>query len=146
MSEEIKVKEVHRNTANSLAGESSINDTVISYGKDAFEKYGLAEGQTLEQAIAAQRACSDFIAAVSLATGEIAAKHMAEHKDIDTMTATVPIGKNKLEVSFRREVEVSDGKGGRKMKKGAISTKYRYSVPMTRVKQHLSNLAADLLK
>lgn len=136
--------------AESIKKEIKVGDAgVVEVNKDLYEKH-LPEQLTLGTVKAVQDHNSNFLAAVSLAVGEIGLAHLKKHKDIDTITANVPVAKDKLNIGLKREAQVPDGlgKGGMRTKHGVLSVGYKVHAAgnvgaYKKVREHISATAED---
>lgn len=111
---------------------------------DAYEE-NLPEGMTLAQRKEWEKHDNQFMCAAALAFGEFSAEHMAKNKDVDQTNTRVAMGGDKVDLSFKRKAEVSDGKGGRTEILGMVGVKYRATAHLTSVKASLKATAAELL-
>lgn len=111
---------------------------------DAYER-NLGEGLSLEGRKAYEKHDNAFICAAGLAFGELSTDKMKEKADLEKTAGRVTMGGDKLDLSFTRKSEVSDGKGGRMEVIGSVGVKYRATAHLTAVKKHLRETATAAL-
>lgn len=144
---DIKIKPENRELADKFKAALAIDETGTATGADdLFEEYLESKGRKLEDVKELNKLTNTFLGSVHLAMGEVSIDKMKENKEIDQTYLTVPMAGNKADVTFRRTAEVSDGKGGRMVKHGLGSIKYRQRITLTNEKAHLSQLAEAALK
>lgn len=80
------------------------NNTLVDNGQ--FRKIATEDGRDVDRMIEDDNYRSDYIAANTVAQGEISLEHMKSNKDVGTVSGTFEIGRNKMEVSFERHNRV----------------------------------------
>jgi hypothetical protein len=71
-----------------------------------FRKIATEDGRDVDQMERDDEYRSDFIAANTLAQGEIALEHKRNNKDVSTVSGVFEIGRNRMEVSFEKHQRV----------------------------------------
>jgi hypothetical protein len=108
MSENFKFDPKTRTLADRIKAASGVgvdeNNTLKDDG--VFRKIATEDGRNVDQMISDDEYRSDFIAANTLAQGEIARDYMKDNKDVGTVSGTFEIGRNRMEVSFERHQRV----------------------------------------
>lgn len=139
------VKPEVRKVADALKATATFGeDGTPALALDAYEA-NLTEGLSLEGRKAYEKFDNVFICASALAFGELSTDKMVENKDLEKTATRVSMGGDKLDLSFTRKSEVSDGKGGRMEVAGSVGVKYRATAHLTAVKQHLRETATAAL-
>lgn len=138
----------------SLDGHLTINEsgaieTVKDEAFNAFlEKHG--NGKTLSDVVETQQVVSNFIDTLALAAGRKSIALLKDNKELDKTEGKVRVGNDRVKFSLSRSSEVSDGKGGRKVKHGTTSLAYLVSGgastgSMKKIRDTLSEEAAKAL-
>lgn len=139
------IKAEVRKIADNLKSDATFNeDGSPAFALDAYER-NLGEGLTLEARKAFEKNDNNFMCAAALAFGELSTDKMKDNKDLEKTATRVTLGGDKLDLSFTRKSEVSDGKGGRMEVAGSIGVRYRATAHLTAVKKHLRETATAAL-
>lgn len=104
------------------------------------------EKEILEKA---QKLTTDIGLAHGLAVGRVGAQFMADNKQVDVVSVTLPLGKDVMSATVQRSAEVGFGSNEKKQVYGRLTTAYKKSFPTTQVKHirdNISAYAAELLK
>jgi len=106
MSEDVKVKDKTRHMADRIKPILSIKENGELVDDKVFEKIATEDGRDLKQMIDDDVYRSDFVSALTLASGEKTAEHMKKDKKIENVSGSFEIGRSNMEISFQRHKKV----------------------------------------
>jgi hypothetical protein len=93
---------------------------------------------------------NEIVSAAGLALGEVGIDHFKKHKGVDSLALGFAAGKDKVELSFDRQRQFPDGKGGQLTRNGVLSAKWSVAGASNKgsfkkVREHLAERAAAVL-
>ena len=148
------IKPVTRQLADTLKGEMSLpkGESIIQITPEAFQKTLEGTELTVESFKLHETHRANLIAAAGLAAGEIGLEAMKKDKKLEQVTFEMPVLKDSISVALQRSKEFPNAQGGDPIQKfGVLTSKYVVDAngnkgEYKKVRQHLSNLAAEALK
>ena len=128
-------------------------DGTTTVQKDLYTA-NLPEGLTEETVASVSKYNSTFVAAGASAIGSLAVAAMAKHKNIESVSAEVPmVGKDRVNYTVHRQKEYPNPAGGDKIvKKGEVSASLHIQGAVTKtgqlklVREQIADLALKSLK
>ncbi len=152
--DDLKISEGALRIADAIKSELKIGEAGViePLGKDAFKKL-LPDGLTEKDVQRVDAWRSDLIAGVSLAVGEKAIEAFSSDKKIETVSFTMPVNKDKLDIGVERRRTYPNRMGGEGapdiVKHAALVARYQVAASgnrgdFGRVRSHLSAQAAKI--
>lgn len=104
----LDIKPQHTALSIRIAALSKADEKGNLQDDDIFRKIATEDGRDVDQMISDQDYRSDFMVGARLASGMIALDFMKENKDVNTVSGTFAIGRDRLELSFERHQRVAN--------------------------------------
>lgn len=106
MSEDFKIRPSTRTLADRLREHLKVDDKGIIEDGGIFRKIATEDGRDVDRMIEDDNYRSDYIAAHTLAAGEVTREFMDRNKEIGTVSGSFEMGRSTLDVSFERHRRV----------------------------------------
>lgn len=146
-----KIPENVENISKILKAEMTIGDNGVgTLTPDAFEKTLEGTDLDLEYFVKTQNHRDNVVAALGLATGELALDAFKKDDKLQQVSFELNVHKDKLNSAFNRTKQVPDGQGGMKTSYGSLSSKVQANGAankghLKKVKAHLAEQAKAIL-